>query len=374
MLRVYPDRAVLQPVVAGLVTPATIPAMSQPQVELTSRQREILFHVVDEYVGTGQPVGSKMLVQSAGLDVSSSTVRNVFSELERLGLLTHPHTSAGRIPTESGYRIYVDRVIERLDTRPEPLPLDLTSLRSEVEVALETTTELLANITHLIALVSAPSIDTASVRHVEVLLLQPRLVMVVVITSTGGVAKRVFTFESPVDEGLTAWAAQYLNEELRGISLGSHQLRRRFEDPGLGGSERRFLDVLRPAFTGLEGAEERRVYIGGAAGLLEEVRADELDSYRRLLELLEKRAALLDLMARALDPRRPFVRFGEELEATGLGAISIVGAAYGLPTRALGTVSLVGPLRMDYGKAIRTVRSAAWELSRFVETVYADDE
>lgn len=347
--------------------------MPQLQVELTPRQREILFHVVDEYVGTGQPVGSKMLVESAGLGVSSSTVRNVFSELEQLGLLTHPHTSAGRIPTESGYRIYVDRVIDQLEPRPEPLPLDLTSLRSEVEVALETTTELLANITHLIALVSAPSIDTASVRHVEVLLLQPRLVMVVVITSTGGVAKRVFSFDSPVDEGLTAWAAEYLNEELRGISLSSHQLRRRFEDPSLGGSERRFLDALRPAFTGLEGAEERRVYIGGAAGLLEEVRADELDSYRRLLELLEKRAVLLDLMARALDPRRPFVRFGEELEESGLGAISIVGAAYGLPTRSLGTVSLVGPLRMDYGKAIRTVRSAAWELSRFVETVYEDD-
>jgi heat-inducible transcriptional repressor len=347
--------------------------MPQLQVELTPRQREILFHVVDEYVGTGQPVGSKMLVQSAGLEVSSSTVRTVFSELERLGLLTHPHTSAGRIPTESGYRLYVERVIERLDTRPEPLPLDLSGLRSEVEVALETTTELLANITHLIALVSAPSIDTANVRHVEVLLLQPRLVMVVVITSSGGVAKRVFTFDSPVDEGLAAWAGEYLNEALRSISLGSHQLRRRFEDPSLGASERRFLDALRPAFAGLEGAEERRVYIGGAAGLLEEVRADELDSYRRLLEILEKRAALLDLMARALDPRRPFVRFGEELEETGLGAISIVGAAYGLPTRALGTVSLVGPQRMDYGKAIRTVRSAAWELSRFVETVYEDE-
>lgn len=349
--------------------------MALLRVELTPRQREILLRVVDEYVGTGQPVGSKALVASAGLDVSSSTVRNIFAELERLGLLTHPHTSAGRIPTESGYRIYADDALarQRLEPRPEPLALDLTGLRNEVEVALETTTELLANVTRLIALVSAPPLETATVRHVEVLLLQPRLAMVVVITSTGGVTKRVFAFDEPVDEGLAAWAGGYLNEELRGVGLGSHQLRRRLDDPSLGARERGFLDVLRPALASIESTEERRVYVGGAAGMLEEMRADELVSYRRLLELLEKRAALLDLMARALEPRRPFVRFGDELEEPGLGALSIVGASYGLPTRALGTVSLVGPLRMDYVKAIRTVRAASWQLSRFVESVYEEE-
>ena len=112
--------------------------MAQLHVQLTVRQREILIRVVDEYVGTGQPVGSKSLVASAGLDVSSSTVRNVFAELEQLGLLTHPHTSAGRIPTEGGYRIYADDALERqrLEPRPAPLALDLTGLRNEVETAL----------------------------------------------------------------------------------------------------------------------------------------------------------------------------------------------------------------------------------------------
>ncbi len=346
--------------------------MSHVHVQLTVRQREILIRVVDEYVGTGQPVGSKSLVASAGLDVSSSTVRTVFAELDQLGLLTHPHTSAGRIPTEGGYRIYADDALERqrLEPRPAPLALDLTGLRSEVETALETTTELLASLTRLIALVSAPPLETATVRHVEVLPLQSRLVMVVVITSTGGVSKKVIGFDDPVDEGLVAWAGGHLNEELRGVALGSHQLRRRLADPSLGGRERRFLDQVTPAFINLESTEERRVYIGGAAGLLEEVRPEELGSYRRLLEVLEKRAVVLDLMARALDPQRPFVRFGDELEAPGLGAVSIVGASYGLSTRSLGTVSLVGPLRMDYVKAIRTVRSASWELSRFVEAVY----
>lgn len=362
---------------AGAVPgPRYHPPMAQRiEIALTPRQREILIRVVDEYVGTGQPVGSKTLVASAGLDVSSSTVRNVFAELERLGLLTHPHTSAGRIPTESGYRVYAEDTLERhrLEPRPAPLPLALGHLRNEVETALQTTTELLAGVTRLIALVSAPPLETAVVRHVEVLLLQPRQVMVVVITSTGGVTKKVVGFESPVDEGLAAWAGEFLNEQLRGVGLGSHQVRRTLGDPGLGPRERRFLDALAPVFTSLESGEERRIYIGGAAGLLQEVRADEIGPFQRLLGVLEKRAAVLDLMARALDPRRPFVRFGDDLEEPGLGAISIVGASYGLPTRALGTVSLVGPLRMDYDKAIRTVRAASWELSRFVETIYDEE-
>lgn len=351
------------------------PMAARIQVQLTPRQRDILIRVVDEYVGTGQPVGSKTLVAAAGLDVSSSTVRNVFAELERLGLLTHPHTSAGRVPTERGYRVYADEALERqrLEARPAPLPLDLSLLRNEVETALQTTTEALAEVTRLIALVSAPPVETATIRHIEVLLLQPRQVMVVVITSTGGVTKRVVGFEQPVDEGLAGWAGEYLNEQLRGVGLGTHQVRRTLGDPSLGPRERGFLSALAPAFTNLEGGEERRIYVGGAAGLLEEVRGDEIRSFRRLLGLLEKRAALLDLMARALDPNRPFVRFGDELEEPGLGAISIVGASYGLPTRALGTVSLVGPLRMDYAKAIRTVRSASWELSRFVEDVYGEE-
>ena len=128
-------------------------------------------------------------------------MRNELAELERLGLLTHPHTSAGRVPTDRGYRYYVDRLLERQAPRPQSFPLDLSDARSEVESALQATTEMLSQVTRLIALVSAPPIQAATVRHVEVLLLQPQIVMVVVITSTGGVTKRVNAFERPIDLG-----------------------------------------------------------------------------------------------------------------------------------------------------------------------------
>ena len=341
--------------------------------ELTPRQQEILRRVVEEYVTTGQPVGSKGLVERSGLGVSSSTVRSELAELEARGLLTHPHTSAGRVPTEQGYRFYAEYVLERLEPRPPSFPLDLSAVRSEVEAALQATTEMLADVTRLLALVSAPPLETTTVRHVEVLPLQPHVVMVVVITSTGGVGKRIFAFNEPVDLGLANWAGEYLNERVAGLQLGSHALRQRFTDPELGTRERAFLAALQPAFTDLQASRGQRLFVGGAATLLGEARADELEACQRLLELLEKRAALLELLGEALEPRRPFVRIGGELENPALRDFSLVGATYGLANRTLGSVSLLGPVRMDYEKAIRSVRAAAHELSRFVDDVYADN-
>lgn len=345
----------------------------QTTLRLSDRQREILLHVVEEYVSTGQPVGSKHLVERTGMSVSSSTVRSELAELEGQGLLSHPHTSAGRVPTDRGYRLYVDGLLDRLEPRPGAFPLDLSAVQSEVEAALQATTEVLSQVTRLLALVSAPPLETTSVRHVEVLLLQPQVVMVVVITSAGGVTKRMYSFGEPVDQGLASWAGQYLNEQVAGLTLGTHGLRQRLEDPGLSPRERAFLATLRSAFTELEGAEDQRLYIGGAAALLDDLRANEISSYQGLLEFLEQRAALLELLGGAIGSRTPFVRVGDELANPALREIAFVGASYGLAHRTLGAVSLVGPLRMDYEMAIRTVRSAAHELSRFIDEVYGEN-
>ena len=341
----------------------------QVTVQLSPRQQEILRRVVEEFVATGEPVGSKTLVERAELGVSASTVRAELAELESLGLLTHPHTSAGRVPTEVGYRYYADELLGRLEPRPPAFPLDLASTNTEVESALQATTEMLSQVTRLLALVSAPPLEATHVRHVEVLLLQPELVMVVVITSAGGVSKRLFHFDEAVDPGLAQWAGDYLNETVAGLQLGTALLRRRFENPGLSAGERAFLGALLPAFTELVSAEQR-LYVGGAADLLGEVRSDELEAYRSLFELVEKRAALLEVIGEPSETRRPFVRVGHDLDHPALHDIALVGACYGLVHRALGAVSLVGPVRMDYEKAVGAVRSAALELSHFVESIY----
>jgi heat-inducible transcriptional repressor len=300
-------------------------------------------------------------------------VRNQLAALEEHGLLTHPHTSAGRIPTETGYRVFAGELLEQPEPQPRDVfPLDLSDAQSEIEAALQATTEMLSQVNRLLALVSAPPLESTTVKHVEVLLLQPQLVMVVVITSAGGVTKRLAHFDQPVDPGLAGWAAEYLNETVAGLQLGTTLLRRRFEDSGLSQREHAFLETLRPAFTDLL-APEQRLYVGGAADLFEDVRDEDLTSYRRLLELVEKRAAMLEVLGDPHDQRRPFVRLGTDLESFALHNVALVGACYGLVHRSLGAVSLIGPVRMDYEKAIRSVRSAASELSRFVESVFEED-
>lgn len=338
-------------------------------MELTPRKREILRLVVEEYVATGQPVGSRALVERASLGVSSSTVRGELSELEAIGLLTHPHTSAGRVPTESGYRMYTEDLVGAIEGRPGPFPLDLTAMRNELEEALRRTTETLSEATHLLALVSAPSLESAAVRHVDVVQLQPRVVIVVVITASGSVSKRTVEVEHAIDPGLVDWARAYLEETVVGRRASANILRRAFEDPGLSMPERYFLDLLRPAFAEVA-VQATELYVGGAASLLGEARGAELEACQRLLDVLERRAAVLGLLQEALDPDRTVVRVGPELAGEELHGAAYVGTTYGLPNRSLGAVGLLGPLRMDYDKAIRAVRAAAFELSRLVDDVY----
>jgi heat-inducible transcriptional repressor len=241
-----------------------------------------------------------------------------------------------------------------------------------VEEALQATTEMLSQVTRLLAVVSAPPLQAATIRHVEVLLLQADVVLVVVIASTGSVTDLRFAFEEPLDPGLVTWAGEYLGERLVGARIGSRAVKLAFDEPGLGQRERVFLAVIRTAFE--QAADEnRQLFVGGTAGLLDEMRTEEIGAYRSLMEALEKRAELLDMLAQRLDPRRPFARVGEELEQPGLREVALVGATYGVAHRTLGAVSLLGPLRMDYEKALRSVRAAAHELSRFVEDVYTDE-
>jgi heat-inducible transcriptional repressor len=334
---------------------------------LTERQELVLRKVVEEYLEGGVPVGSKLL--SAEVEWGPSTIRNELALLEEEGLLAHPHTSAGRVPTEAGYRYFVDRLLaaDRDDAGPR---LSLSLVRRELDEAMQLTTETLSQVTNLLAIVTAPPIETSTIRHVEVLMLQPQLLMVVVITSTGGVAKRLFTFSAPVDPGLADWAASYLNERLVGFGLGARMLHQRLRDPSLSSAESKFIDALAPVFTDLEDVSAEAFYVDGASRLLRDDRWKDVSDLNALMDMLERRVTLLGVLRAALTERGVVVRIGAENRAPGLRSMALVAAGYGLPQRKLGTVSVIGPLRMDYGRAIRSVRDAAAQLSSFVAEVY----
>lgn len=333
---------------------------------LTPRQALILRKVVEADQATGHPVGSKTLAADPDLACGPSTIRAELALLEERGLITHPHTSAGRVPTDAGRRYYVDHLPDT-SSRAE---LDLPLTRRELDEAMRTATATLAQVTNLLAVVSAPPLDTATIRHVEVLLLQPQVMMVVVITSTGGVSKRMLTFDGPVDPGLVSWAGEYLNERLAGVGLGARTLRARLADSSLGPSEQRFLEALAPALWDLPETGEDALYVEGAAHLLGADRLHDVAQVNELLTALERRVALLGVLRGALGERDVLVRIGSENELPALRSLALVGAGYGLPARKLGTVSVIGPVRMDYPVAIATVREAAHQLSRYVAEVY----
>jgi heat-inducible transcriptional repressor len=337
---------------------------------LTPRQEAILRKVVESYTATGQPVGSKMLAADTELASAPSTIRNELALLEEQGLLAHPHTSAGRTPTDAGHRYVVDRLLASPPGVGLSAPVALSPGRRELDEALRITTETLSEMTNLLAVASAPAVDRATIHRVEVLTLHPGVVMVVVITSNGGVSKFLRTFEAPVDGGLIAWAGEYLNERVGGLPIGARMLHQRLSDPELGARERAFIEHLSPAFGDLGGGGEDLLYVDGTSRLLGAHRFASVAEVNELMAMIEERVALVELLRRALGERGVFVRIGGENDVPGMQTLAVVASGYGVRQRKLGTVSVIGPVRMDYATAIGSVRAVAQQLSRFVEDVY----
>lgn len=340
---------------------------------LTRRQELILCKVVDDYLRTGAPVASKSIAADPDLECGPSTVRNELALLEEQGLLAHPHVSAGRVPTDSGHRYVVDRLLSSDEEHPPRRRLELSLIRREVDEAMRATTEALSQVTNLLAVVSAPSLNTATIRHIEVLALQPQVVMVVIITSTGGVSKTFATYDRALDPGLVSWAGEYLCERLVGMGLGARMLHQRLVEPGLSPVELSFLERLLPAFGDLAFADDDELYVEGTARLFEAGQIEDAEQLNGLVSLLERRVVLLHVLRGAFGERGVYVRIGHENELPALRSLALVATGYGMARRKLGAVSVIGPVRMDYAGAIVTVREAANELSRFVEQAYAEN-
>jgi heat-inducible transcriptional repressor len=338
---------------------------------LSERQELILRLVVDGYLASAKPVASKELAVLPEVEWGPSTVRAELAALEAAGFLSHPHTSAGRIPTDSGYRIYVDRLMQAGVPPEARVGLELSQLRREVEEAMRETTTALAEVTDLVAMATAPAL-AATIHRVEVLLLAPTRVVVIAIASSGDVVRRVFDFGQALDPGLVAWASSYLNESLSGLGVGSRLIAGRLSDPGLEPLEAAFVGTLAAAFTELERETADALYMEGASRLLSESHRADLPQAGELMTALERRAGVLQMLRSALDERSVFLWIGAENPQPELRSVSIVGANYGLGHRNLGSVGVVGPLRMDYATAIASVRGAARELSRYFENVYDD--
>ncbi len=338
---------------------------------LTERQEFVLRLVVEGYVETGDPVGSQWLAAQEGVRFSASTVRTEFAALEESGMLAQPHTSAGRVPTELGVRRFVDGLLGSVESLAvRPLEFELEPAHREIEEVMRAATESLAEATELLALVSAPPLGTEEILRIELIALAANKLMVVLITSAGNVVRRVFEYAQPLDAGLVEWGTGFLNESLGGLPMGARQIRSRLDDPSLGTLEREFVHSLAFVFFELPAGSDT-LFVGGAGHLVTAERYRSMPGLDRLMNVLEQRVAVLQMVHSLLGERGVYLRIGHENEVPELVGASVVGANYGTPTRNLGAVSVIGPVRMDYPRAIATVRQAAARLSDFVADVYA---
>lgn len=332
--------------------------------QLDSRKEEILRAIVEEYITSAEPVGSQRVTKAAGLRVSSATIRNDMAALERDGFLAQPHTSAGRVPTDKGYRYFVDH-LARVEALGPPHADTVSRFFAGAQAALDEilheTSHILANITDHAALVVGPGAANATIVSVQLVPLHPDVVLVVGVLSNGVVEKGAVRLDQPVSESVVAKASAAAAQAAKGRSLDE------IGSPTPTG-DRRADDLASRAAAALGDAMTDRggepVFVGGASNIAAEAGDfSERDTVSRLLELLEQQFLVVSL-ARSLLDRGVTVRIGAENEQVELRECSIVLAPVSMGEGVAGTVGVLGPTRMDYTRAMAAVATVSESLAR----------
>jgi heat-inducible transcriptional repressor len=335
---------------------------------LDERKLDVLRAIVEDFVSTNEPVGSKALVERHNMRVSPATIRNDMAALEEEGYIAQPHTSAGRVPTDRGYRLFVDRLSTVKPLSVAERRAIETFLQGAVDLddVVMRTVRLLAQLTGQVAVVQYPSLVHASVRHIELVALTAQRVMVVLITDTGRVEQRVVDIAHEVSPTVLADLRTALNTRLVGRPLAEASDLVRELPTTLHDEVRPTGEALITAL--LESLVERhdeRIVLAGTANLTRSA-LDFPQSIRPVLEALEEQVVLLRLVGEVLDPTTVTVRIGEENRHEGLRATSVVSAAYGPEERAIAGLGVLGPMRMDYPGTMGAVGAVARYVGRIL--------
>ncbi|BCI82742.1 heat-inducible transcriptional repressor HrcA [Mycobacterium sp. SMC-18] len=327
------------------------------------RRFEVLRAIVADFVSTKEPIGSKTLVERHNLGVSSATVRNDMAVLEAEGYITQPHTSSGRVPTEKGYREFVDRIddVKPLSSSERRAILSFLESGVDLDDVLRRAVRLLAQLTRQVAIVQYPTLSRSTVRHLEVVALTPARLLLVVITDTGRVDQRVVELGDAIGEHELSQLRERLGAALEGkllsaASVAVADLASQMDGHGgLGDAVGRAATVLVET---LVEHQEERLLLGGTANLTRNT-ADFGGSLRSVLEALEEQVVVLRLLAAQQEAGKVTVRIGHETEAEQMAGTSVVSTAYGSLGKVYGGMGVVGPTRMDYPGTIANVAAVA---------------
>jgi heat-inducible transcriptional repressor len=329
------------------------------------RRLAVLRAIVEDYVATEEPVGSKALVERHGLGVSPATVRNDMAALEEEGFITQPHTSAGRVPTDKGYRLFVDKLttLKPMSAAERRAIASLLDGAVDLDDVVQRSVRLLAQLTRQVAVVQYPTLSRSTVRHIEIVALAPSRVLAVLILSTGRVEQRVVELADDLDDAALAELRLRCNTVATGEIIadavtGLRQLA--VEVPATAP----VAEVLAEAMS--DHRSDERVAVGGASNLARYGASFDLD-VRPLLEAIEEHVVLLKLLGEATTGDTLTVRIGHEGPYQELSSTSVVATGYGPGNEALATLGVVGPTRMDYPGSMAAVRAVARYVSRILD-------
>jgi heat-inducible transcriptional repressor len=343
--------------------------------ELTDRQKHLLLLIIRDYIESAQPVGSKRLVDHYRLGLSPATIRNEMSALTEMGYLRQPHTSAGRIPTEDGYRYFVSEMMHSAQL-PEAIRNTIAhqfhQSRADVSQWMTLAASVLAHQSQGISVITAPHADQARYKHVELISTQGRQVLMVLVLVGGEVSQQILTLAEPVTQERLSQAAARLNSLLAGLAVDALAVLSIRPDP----LDQDILTLILQDMRRASSTSSGEIFTDGLANMLSEPEFAESDDARRALKLFEERSTLQDLLARSTTNTNIGglqVLIGGEGEWDELRQCSMIIARYGVPGLATGTLGVLGPMRMSYAKTIPTVRYVAGLLSDLVNDTIASD-
>ncbi len=339
-------------------------------MDLDERNRQVLQAVIDSYIASGMPIGSNVLVKRYDFGVSSATLRNIMAELEELGFLTHPHTSAGRIPTDQGYRYYIDSLIsieqeaEELDDQLRQTPAlhgeDLNQLMEEAS-------RFLAALSRCAGVVVAPSEPDAKYRHIEFLRLRGRQVLIIFVTESGIVLNKLIELDDHIlQQDLNRFSA-YLDEELEHLTLS--EIRERLIEK-MREEKILFSQLMDETYRASRDVQERdsdKVYIGGASQILESPEFASVERMRSLFKAFEDKYKLLKLLNRSVAAHGIKVFIGSENPFFEMQGCSMVVSSYRTGANVVGTLGVIGPTRMHYKQVIQVVDYTAKLLTKLLD-------
>ncbi len=335
---------------------------------LEDRRLDVLRAIVQDFVSTNEPVGSKALAERHSLGVSPATIRNDMAALEDEGYITQPHTSAGRVPTDKGYRLFVDRLssVKPLSNAEQRAIQQFLEGAVDLDDVLRRTVRLLASVTQQVAVVQYPTLSRSSVRHVELVAVGPSRLLLVLITDTGRVEQRLVDLGVPAAEESVADLRTRLNQRVAGSRLAeaSHLIS---DLPDSVPPDQRDMcaSVVSVMLETLVERPDERVMLAGTANLTRST-MDFPHTIRPVLEALEESVVLLRLLEETADPSTISVRIGEENQYEGLRSTSVVTVGYGSGHQALAGLGVLGPTRMDYPGTMGAVRAVARYVGRIL--------